>query len=42
MSYFMADLTLLHVLKSVGHTFVMDFRKIMKGMQILPVIILKM
>jgi hypothetical protein len=42
MSYVMANRALLEVLKSVGHTFVMDFRKIMKGMQILPVIILKM
>jgi hypothetical protein len=42
MSYVMADRALLEVLQSVGHTFVMDFRKIMKGMQILPVIILKM
>ena len=42
MSYFMTDRTLLEVLKTVGHTFVMDFRKIMKGMKILPVIILKL
>ena len=42
MSYFMADRTLLEVLKTVGHTFVMDFRKTMKGMKILPVIILKL
>jgi hypothetical protein len=42
MSYFMADRTLLEVLKTVGHTFVMHFRKIMKGMKILLVIILKL
>ena len=42
MSYFMLDRTLLEVLKTIGHTFVMDFRKIMKGMKILPVIILKL
>jgi hypothetical protein len=35
-------LHILEVLKSVGHTFVMDFRKILKGMQILPVVILEM
>jgi len=42
MSYVMANRPLLEVLKSVGHTFVMDFMKIMKGIKILPVIILKM
>ena len=42
MSYAMENRALLEVLKSVGHTFVMDFRKIMKGMKTLPVIILKM
>jgi len=41
MSYFMADRALLEVLKSVGHTFVTDFSKVMKGMKILPVTILK-
>ena len=40
MSYVMGNRALLEVLKSVGHTFVMDFRKIMKGMKILPAIIL--
>jgi hypothetical protein len=38
----MAERALLEVLKTVGHTFVMDFRKIMKGMKILAVIILKL
>jgi len=42
MTYFMADRALLEVLKSVGHTFVTDFRKLIKGMKILPVTILKL
>ena len=42
MSYVMANRALLEVLQSVGYTFVMDFRKIMEGMKILLVIILKM
>jgi hypothetical protein len=42
MSYVMADRALLEVLKTVGHTFVMDFRKMMKGMKILPVIMFKL